>query len=109
LATENRVLRNQIKGRILLTDPERTSLAQIAKRLGRKALEDVAQIVRPETVLGWHRQLIAKKFDSSKNRVPVKLPSTAEEIEELVLQLARENRSWETQAEESPRRQVLVE
>jgi putative transposase len=94
LVAENRVLRHQIKGRILLTDPERISLAQIAKRLGRKALEDVAQIVRPETVLGWHRRLIAKKFDGSKNRAPVKPPATAEEIEGLVLQLARENRSW---------------
>ena len=45
LVAENRILRNQIKGRILLTDPERISLAEIAKRLGRKALEEVAQIV----------------------------------------------------------------
>jgi len=65
LVAENRILRNQIKGRILLTDPERISLAEIAKRLGRKAREDVAQIVRPETILGWHRRLIAKKFDGS--------------------------------------------
>ena len=79
--TENRILRNQIKGRILLTDPERISLAEIAKRLGRKVLEDVAQIVRPETIIEWHRKLIARKFDGSKNRVPMKLPSTAEEIE----------------------------
>jgi putative transposase len=94
LVTENRILRNQIKGRMLLTDPERISLAEIAKRLGRKVLEEVAQIVRPETILGWHRRLIAKKFDGSKNRAPGKLPSTAEEIQESVLQLARENRSW---------------
>jgi hypothetical protein len=76
LATEDRVLRNQIKGRILLTDPERTSLAQIAKRLGRKALEDVAQIVRPETVLGWHRRSIAKKLNVEAN--PVTPQSTLE-------------------------------
>jgi hypothetical protein len=68
LVTENRILRKQIKGRILLADPERISVAEIAKRLGRKALEEVAQIVRPETILGWHRRLIAKKFDGSKNR-----------------------------------------
>ena len=94
LVTENRILRNQIKGRILLTDPERISLAEIAKGLGRKALEDVAQMVKPETILAWHRRLIAKKFDGSKNRARVKVPSTAEEIEALVLQLARENRNW---------------
>jgi len=51
LATENRILKNQIKGRLLLSDPERISLAEIGKRLGRKALEEVAQIVQPETIL----------------------------------------------------------
>jgi hypothetical protein len=42
LATENRILRAQIKGRLLLSDAEKTTLAEIAYRLGRKALEDVA-------------------------------------------------------------------
>jgi putative transposase len=94
LATENRILRNQIKGRARLSNPERISLAELGKRLGRKALEDVAQIVRPETILGWHRKLIAKKFDGSKNRVAAQPPTTGQSIEDLVLQLARENRSW---------------
>jgi putative transposase len=53
LVTENRILRSQIKGRIRLTDPERISLADVAKKLGRKALAEVAQIVRPETILAW--------------------------------------------------------
>jgi hypothetical protein len=53
---------------VRLTDPERVSLAEIGKCLGRKALEEVAQIVRPETILGWYRQLIARKFDGSKRR-----------------------------------------
>src|SRR6266404_1732456 len=66
LVTENRILRNQVKKRIRLTDPERISLAKVAKRLGRKALGEIAQIVRPETILTWHRRLIAKKFDGSK-------------------------------------------
>ena len=65
LVTENRILKNQIKGRLQLTDPERISLAEIGQRLGRKALEEVAQIVRPETILAWHRRLVAKKFDGS--------------------------------------------
>src|SRR5262249_3558750 len=84
----------QIQGRIRLTDPERISLAEAAKRLGRKALAEVAQIVRPETILGWHSRLIAKKFDGSKNRSAAKGGSTSDTIEELVLQLARENRTW---------------
>ena len=57
LVTENRILKNQIKGRLQLTDLERISLAEIGKRLGRMALEEVAQVVRPETILGWHRKL----------------------------------------------------
>jgi putative transposase len=94
LVTENRILRNQVKGRIRLTDPQRISLAKITKRLGRKALGEIAQILRPETILAWPRRLIAPKFDGSKNRPPGKGGSTRQEIEELVLQLARENRSW---------------
>ena len=94
LVTENRILRGQIKGRIRFTDPERISLASAAKKLGRKALDEVAQIVRPETILGWHRRLIAKKFDGSKHRAYEKNGSTKDKIEELVLQFARENRTW---------------
>jgi putative transposase len=94
LAAENRILKNQIKGRLQLTDAERINLAEIGRRLGRKALEEVAQIVRPETILGWHRKLIAMKFDGSKNRSAVGRAPTASVVEELVLQFARENRSW---------------
>ena len=46
LATENRILKNQIKGRLRLTDPERISQVDIGKSLGRKALKEVAHIVR---------------------------------------------------------------
>ena len=68
LATENRLLRKQLKGRPRLTDDERITLAEIGQRLGRKALAEVAQIVRPETILAWHRKLVAQKFDGAKNR-----------------------------------------
>ena len=94
LVTENRILRNQIKGRVMLTDPDRLSLARIAKQLCRKALAEVAQIVRPETLLAWHRRLIAKKFDGSQHRSGVDTSSRAEEIEALVLRFAQENRAW---------------
>jgi len=40
LVFENRILRAQIKGRLLLSDSEKATLAEIAKRLGRKALAD---------------------------------------------------------------------
>jgi hypothetical protein len=94
LVRENRILRYQIKGRMRLRDPERVSLAGIGKRLGRKALEEVAQIVRPETILGRYRQLIARKFDGAKSRLAVGRATTGQRIEDLVLQFARENRGW---------------
>lgn len=94
LATENRILRNQLKGRLRLNNDERISLAEIGKQLGRKALEEVAQIVRPETILAWHRKLVAKKFDGTKNRSAPGRPPTPRSLEDLVLQMARENRSW---------------
>jgi hypothetical protein len=69
LVAENRILRNQLKDRPRLTDGERKISAEIGKRLGKNALDEVANIVKPETILAWHRRLIARKFDGSKNRV----------------------------------------
>jgi putative transposase len=94
LVTENRILRHQLKGRMRLTDPERVCLAEIGRRLGRKALAEVAQIVRPDTILGWYRELIARKFDGSRNRATVGRTTTGQRIEALILQFARENRGW---------------
>src|SRR5262245_65868760 len=68
LVTENRILRQQIKGRVHLTDAERRSLTEIGTQLGKKALEEVAHIVKPDTLLGWHRTLVAQKFDGSHQR-----------------------------------------
>src|SRR5271169_4655336 len=68
LAAENRILRAQIKGRLLLSDAEKATLAEIAHRLGRKALEEMAAVAKPDTLLAWYRKLIATKFDGSKSR-----------------------------------------
>ncbi len=68
LVTENRILRNQIKGRVRLSDGERKALAEIGQKLGTKALEDVANIVKPDTILAWHRKLVAQKCDGSQQR-----------------------------------------
>jgi len=54
LSAENRILIQQLQGRLRLTDPQRQTLAEIGRRLGRKALADVANIVRPETILSWY-------------------------------------------------------
>ncbi len=68
LTAENRILRGQVKDRLVLSEGEKATLAEIAQRLGRKALEDVAATAKPETILGWYRKLIANKFDGSKSR-----------------------------------------
>ncbi len=60
LAAENRILKAQIKTRLLLTDVEKATLAEIAHRLGRKALEDVANTAKPDTIMGWYRKLVAR-------------------------------------------------
>jgi putative transposase len=94
LAAENRILRGQVKGRLLLSEGEKVALAEIAHRLGRKALEDVAGTAKPETILGWYRKLIANKFDGSKFRRSIGRPKVDQEAERLVLQMARENPRW---------------
>src|SRR5207244_7663494 len=68
LAAENHILKSQVKGRLRLSDGERATLAGIAKRLGRKALQEIACIAKPDTILAWYRKLVAQKFDGSKKR-----------------------------------------
>ena len=90
----NRVLREQLGGRRLrLNDDQRRRLAAKAKGLGRKLLAEVATIVTPETLLAWHRKLIAHKYDGSGQRKPGR-PRIALEIEALVVQISEENLSW---------------
>ena len=94
LAAENRVLRARLPFRLRLSDPERSTLAEIAKRLGRKALRDIACVARPDTILGWYRRLVAQKFDGSRQRGYPGRPRVSPEIEALVVRFARDNRGW---------------
>ena len=94
LAAENRILRSHAPARLRLSDAERTTLAEIGKRLGRKGLAKVAQVARPETILGWWRKLVAQKFDGSKHRSYPWRPKIDPEIEQLIAQMARENSGW---------------
>src|SRR5499426_361751 len=94
LVMENRILRHQITGRICLTDAERKMLAEIGQKLGKQALKEVATIVKPDTILAWHRKLVARKFDGSQQRKAPGRPTIDQEVEALVVRMAQENRFW---------------
>ena len=94
LVTENRILRHQIPCRVRLSDGERKTLAEIGQKLGKHALEAVASIVTPDTILAWHRKLVAQKFDGSIQRKAPGRPPIDQEMAALVVRMARENRSW---------------
>jgi transposase len=94
IVAENRILKAQLKAPLRLTDAERMTLAEIAHRLGRRALEDVANVVKPDTLLGWYRRLIARKFDGSKSRRYPGRPRVNHEIEQWVVRMAQENSDW---------------
>src|SRR5438309_7040073 len=68
LAAENRILRAHLPARLRLSNPERATLAEIGKRVGRKALAQVACVATPDTILRWYRRLVAAQFDGSKYR-----------------------------------------
>src|SRR5262245_52300127 len=94
LAAENRILRAHLPNRLRLTNDQRSTLAEIGKRLGRKGLEKVATAARPKTILRWFRNLVARKFDGSHYRSYPGRPPTSSEVVNLIVRLARENSSW---------------
>ncbi len=94
LIAENRILRSHLPTRLRLSDPERSTLAEIGKRVGRKDLQLVSSAALPETILGWYRRLIAQKFDGSKRRAYPGRPPISPEIEALIVRMARENSGW---------------
>ena len=93
LIEENRVLKEQLGGqRLLFTDEQRMRLAEKAKLLGRRGLDELESLVTPDTLLAWHRKLIAKKWTYAR-KGPGR-SRLAQEITHLVLLMARENASW---------------
>ena len=94
LAAENRILRAKLPSRLRVSDPERVTLAEIGKSLGRKALPAVACVAKPDTILARYRRLVAQKFDGSKHRQYPGRPAVAPEVEALVGRMARENTGW---------------
>ena len=95
LRTENQVLREKLGNkRILLNDDERRRLAVKGKVLGRKLLEEVGTLFTPETILRWHRMLVAQKWDHSDKRQAPGRPATDEATVKLIVRLAGENPTW---------------
>ena len=94
LKEENRVLRElHGKRRFRFSNDQRCRLAAKGKALGRNVLREVATIVTPDTILSWHRELIARKYDGSASRGPGR-PRVMTIIRELVVQMATENEWW---------------
>ena len=93
---ENQVLREKLgKGRILLNDDQRRRLAVKGKSLGRKVLAGLTTIVTPDTILRWHRPLVAKKWDCSERRKStVGRPRLRTVIVELIVRMAKKNSGW---------------
>jgi len=94
LKAENQVLRDQVGSRrIRLTDDQRRRLAILGNAIGRKALSEICSIVTPDTILRWHRKLIAQKYYGSASR-RVGRPGIMQAIRQLIVRMATENRHW---------------
>ena len=95
LLVENKTLRQQLgKKRLRLTDDQRRQLAIKGKALGHKLLKEITTIVTPDTILRWHRSLVAKKFDYNDRRKKQGRPVTKKELEALIVTIAKENPDW---------------
>jgi putative transposase len=94
LTAENRILRQRLTGCVRLGDGECKALAEIGKQLGKQALQEIATILTPDTILACHRKLIAQKFDGSQQRKTLGRAKVDEDLETLMLRLAWGNRSW---------------
>jgi putative transposase len=94
LQAENRLLKDRLRGRrIRFTDAERALLARKAKAIGRKALLELDTIVSPDTLLRWHRRLVAQKWNFAARRRPGR-PGIMRHISELIVRMAQENPGW---------------
>jgi putative transposase len=92
LRQENKILKSKIKKRIVFTDDERRTLVEAAMAMGRDLMEQVVTIIKPKTILAWQKQLEKEKWDYSDRRKnnPGR-PRIAQDIEQLVCRMAREN------------------
>jgi hypothetical protein len=95
LQEENHILKAKLGNqRIRFTDTERRRLAALAHSLGRKCLKALSALATPDTLMRWHKRLIAGKFDSSQRRNELSQPRVLDECEQLVTRMANENPTW---------------
>jgi hypothetical protein len=94
LAAENRILKADLQPGWRLSHGERVTLEEIGRCLGRKGLQPIARIAKPDTILAWYRQLVAEKFDGCQQRRSPRRPRISREIEDLVVRLAGEKSGW---------------
>src|ERR1700731_4103875 len=88
LQAENRMMKQRLRGkRIRFTDAERALLARKAKAVGRKALLELDTIVSPDTLLRWHRRLVAQKGDFTHRRGPGR-PAIMRHLSALIVRMA---------------------
>ena len=93
LREENRILREQLSKRPRLNDDQRRRLAVLGKRLGRQLLGEWASLVTPDTIMRWHRRLIASYHHYSERRGPGR-PPVINLLRKLVVRMAIENPFW---------------
>ncbi len=94
LQAENRLLTDRLRGnRIRFTNAERALLARKAKAVGRKALLELDTVVSPDTLLRWHRRLIAEKRNFVHRRGPGR-PGIMQKISALIVRMAQDNPGW---------------
>jgi hypothetical protein len=94
LQAENRLLKDRLRGRrIRFNDAERALLAGKAKVVGRKALLELDTIVCPDTLLRWHRRLVAQKWNFVERR-GLGRPGIMRHISALIVRMADDNPQW---------------
>ena len=95
LKVENRILREKLgQKRIILSVAQKRRLAVAAARLPRQKLREVGTLFSPDTLLKWHRWLIARKYDGSGAKKPGPAPTKQRMIRDMVLRMAEENPDW---------------
>ena len=92
LRHENQVLRRQLRGRLRWDHADRLWLAALSRLVSRRRWPEVFPVT-PATILRWHRDLVARKWDYTSRRRPGR-PSTGTAVKALIIRMARENPAW---------------